>query len=300
MQRDNLVDLNAFVTVAEEGSFTRAAARLGVSQSALSHTIRRLEERLGIALLTRTTRSVAPTQAGQQLLQTLQPAFDGIAAQLASLGRLRDKPAGHIRITASEHAAQTILWPKLAAILPHYPDLHLEMSLDSGFRDIVSERFDAGVRLGEALAKDMVAVKIGPDLRMAVVGAPSYFARYSIPHTPQDLGDQRCINMRFVSAGTFYAWEFEKNGREYRIRCDGQLAFDDVNMIIRAAMGGFGLAYVMEDRVSQELADGRLIRVLEDWCPAFPGYYLYYPAKRQNSAALSLLIDTLRYRRGRA
>lgn len=296
MQRDDLVDLNAFMTVAEEQNFTRAAARLGVSQSALSHTIRRLEERLGVRLLTRTTRSVAPTEAGLRLLDTLAPALNGIAAQLAALGELRDKPTGTIRITASEHAAQTVLWPVLTKLLPNYPDVHVEISLDSGLRDIVAERFDAGVRLGEALAKDMIATRIGPDLRMAVIGSPAYFEGRPRPLTPQDLGAHQCINLRLLSAGSLYAWELEKDGREVRVRVDGQLAFNSVQMIERAALDGFGLGFVMEDLVAEHIAAGRLVRVLDHWCPRFPGYHLYYPSRRQPSAAFTLLLDALRWR----
>jgi DNA-binding transcriptional LysR family regulator len=296
MRREDLLDLNAFLTVAEDKSFTRAAARLGTSQSALSHTIRRLEARLGVRLLTRTTRSVAPTEAGERLLDTLRPALDGIAAGLTALSELREKPAGTIRITTGEHAATTVLWPALEKLLPSYPDIHVELSIDSGFADIVTERFDAGVRLGEALAKDMIATRIGPDLRMAVVGSPAYFARRPIPRTPQDLGEHRCINLRLLSAGGFYAWELEKDGREVRVRVEGQLACNDVRMIVRAATAGFGLGFVMEDHVRTRLADGRLVRVLEDWCPPFSGYHLYYPSRRQPSAAFALLVEALRYR----
>jgi DNA-binding transcriptional LysR family regulator len=296
MQRDELVDLNAFLAVADERNFTRAAAKLGTSQSALSHTIRRLETRLGVRLLTRTTRSVAPTDAGDRLLDTLRPALDGIATKLASLSELRERPAGTIRLTTSQHAVDTVLWPVLERLLPAYPDVHVELSVNSGFTDIVTERFDAGVRLGEALAKDMIAVRIGPDLRMAVVGSPSYFRERPIPHTPQDLAAHDCINLRLLSAGGFYAWELEKDGREVRVRVEGQLAFDNVHMVARAADAGFGLAYVMEDQVAAQLADGRLIRVLQDWCPPFAGYHLYYPNRRQPSAAFSLLVDALRHR----
>lgn len=296
MRREELVDLNAFLVVAEEQSFTRAAARLSTSQSSLSHTIRRLETRLGVRLLTRTTRSVAATHAGERLLGTLRPAFDSIGSELASIRDLRDRPAGTIRITAAEHAAVTILWPALERLLPDYPDIHIEISIDSGLRDIVSERFDAGVRLGEAVAKDMIAVAISPDVRMIVVGAPSYFATRPIPQTPHDLANHQCINLRLQSSGALYPWELEKGGRELRVRVEGQLAFNDVNMIVRAATSGFGLGFVMEDRVQEELADGRLIRVLDDWCPPFSGYHLYYPSRRQPSAAFSLLVDALRYR----
>ncbi len=296
MRREELVDLNAFATVAAEGSFTRAAALLGTSQSALSHTIRRLEARLGVRLLTRTTRSVAPTTAGERLLATLGPALDSIGAELASIAELREKPAGTIRITTGDHAAHTVLWPVLETLLPEYPDIHVELSIDPGFADIVTERFDAGVRLGEALAKDMVAVRIGPDLRMVVVSAPAYFAGRTAPRTPQDLADHACINLRQSSAGGLYAWELEKDGRGLRVRVDGQLVFNTVPMIVRAAMAGFGLAFVMEDQVATQIADGRLVRVLEDWCPSFPGYHLYYPSRRQPSVAFGLLVEALRYR----
>ncbi|MGI4941359.1 MAG: LysR family transcriptional regulator [Janthinobacterium lividum] len=296
MRREELVDLNAFATVAEEESFTRAAAKLGTSQSALSHTVRRLETRLGVRLLTRTTRRVAPTQAGERLLKTLGPAFDAIAAELASLSELREKPAGTIRLTTSEHAAHSVLWPALQTLLPDYPDIHVELSINSGLTDIVAERFDAGVRLGEAVAKDMVAVRIGPDLRLAVVGAPSYFARRPQPRTPQNLAEHQCINLRLPTLGGLYAWELEKDGRELRVRVDGQLAFNNVPMILRAAAAGFGLACALEDYVAALVAEGSLVRVLEDWCPPFAGYHLYYPSRRQPSAAFALLVDALRYR----
>lgn len=296
MQREELVDLNAFLAVAEERSFTRAAAKLGTSQSALSHTIRRLETRLGVRLLTRTTRSLAPTEAGERLLATLRPALDSIGAQLASLSELRERPAGTIRITLSEHAADTIVWRALEKLLATYPDIHVELSIDSGFTDIVTERFDAGVRLGEALAKDMIATRIGPDLRMAVVGSPAYFDRRPIPNTPQDLADHQCINLRLLSNGGLYAWELEKDGRELRVRVEGQLAFNNVQMIVRAATAGFGLGFIMENQVEAHLADGRLVRVLEDWCPSFAGYHLYYPSRRQPSAAFAVLVEALRYR----
>jgi DNA-binding transcriptional LysR family regulator len=296
MQREDLVDLNAFLTVAKEQSFTRAAAKLGTSQSALSHTMRRLEARLGVRLLTRTTRSVAPTEAGERLLDTLKPALDSIGAKLTSLGELREKPAGTIRITTGEHAATTVLWPALEKLLPNHPDIHVELSIDSGLTDIVTERFDAGVRLGEALAKDMVAARIGPDLRMAIVGSPAYFETRPMPRTPQDLGDHQCINLRMLSAGGFYAWELEKDGREVRVRVEGQLAFNNIGMIICAATAGLGLGFVMEDQVEGHLAEGRLVRVLKEWCPSFAGYHLYYPSRRQPSAAFTLLVEALRYR----
>ncbi len=264
MRREELVDLNAFATVAEEESFTRAAARLGTSQSVLSHTVRRLETRLGVRLLTRTTRRVAPTQAGERLLKTLGPAFDTIAAELASLSELREKPAGTIRVTTSEHAAHGVLWPVLETLLPDYPDIRVEMSVNSRLTDIVAERFDAGVRLGEAVAKNMVAVRIGPDLWLAVVGAPSYFAGRPRPRIPQDLADHLCINLRLPTLSGLYAWDLEKDGRELKVRVDGQLAFNNVAMILRAAAAGFGLACVPEDYVTAHVAEGSLTRVLED------------------------------------
>ena len=296
MRREELVDLNAFATVAEEESFTRAAAKLGTSQSALSHTVRRLETRLGVRLLTRTTRRVAPTQAGERLLKTLGPALDTIAAELASLSELREKPAGTIRITTSEHAANSVLWPVLKALLPDYPDIHVELSIDSGLTDIVAERFDAGVRLGESVAKDMVAVRVGPDLRMAVVGAPSYFAARPQPLIPQDLAEHQCINLHLPTFGGLYAWELEKGGRELKVRVEGQLAFNNPLMTVRAATAGFGLACVLEDHVAAQVAEGSLVRVLDDWCPPFAGYHLYYPSRRQPSAAFTLLVDALRFR----
>jgi DNA-binding transcriptional LysR family regulator len=237
-----------------------------------------------------------PTEAGERLLGTLRPALGQIGAQLTSLSELRDTPAGTIRITTSEHAASTVLWPALQKFLSAYPDIHVELSIDSGFTDIVANRFDAGVRLGEALAKDMVAVPIGPDLRMAVVGAPSYFKRRARPKAPEDLSDHTCINLRLLSSGSLYAWELSKDGREVRVRVEGQLAFNNVSMIARAAVAGFGLAFVMEDQIRSQLADGRLVRVLQDWCPWFSGYHLYYPSRHQHSAAFSLLLEALRYR----
>ncbi|WCT74254.1 LysR family transcriptional regulator [Sphingomonas naphthae] len=296
MRREDLVDLSTFMAVAEERSFTKAAARLGTSQSALSHTMRRLEARLGVRLLTRTTRSVAPTEAGERLLATLGPALDSIGNELESLGELRDKPAGTIRITVSDHAVQTVLWPALERFLADYPDIHIELSIDSSFTDIVTDRFDAGVRLGEALAKDMIAVRIGPDVRMVVVGAPAYLASRPAPRVPQDLADHRCLNLRMLSSGGLYAWELEKDGREVRVRVEGQFTSNNVPMLVRAAAAGFGLAFVMEDQVTDHLRDGRLVRVLDDWCPPFAGYHLYYPSRRQPSAAFSLLVEALRYR----
>jgi DNA-binding transcriptional LysR family regulator len=296
MPRHNVNDLLAFLAVAKERSFTRAAAKLGVSQSALSHTVRGLEERLGLRLLTRTTRSVAPTAAGERLLLTVGPRFDEIDAELAALSELREKPAGTIRITTGEHAAEAILWPALATLLPHYPDIKIELIIDYGLTDIVTERYDAGVRLGEQVAKDMVAVRIGPDMRMAVVGAPSYFARRARPKKPQDLTAHDCIDIRLPTFGGLYAWEFEKRGRELKVRVEGQLVFNDIALRLNAVLAGFGLAYLPEDQVQAYLADGRLIRVLDDWCPPFSGYHLYYPSRRQPTPAFALLVDALRYR----
>jgi DNA-binding transcriptional LysR family regulator len=296
MARENINDLLAFLAVAKERSFTRAAAKLGVSQSALSHTIRRLEERLGLRLLTRTTRSVAPTEAGERLLHHVGPRFDEIDAELAALSELREKPAGTIRITTGEHAAEAILWPALTKLLPQYPDIKVELITDYGLTDIVTERYDAGVRLGEQVAKDMIAVRIGPDFCMAVVGAPSYFARRSKPKKPQELTVHDCINLRLPTYGGLYAWEFEKRGRELKVRVEGQLVFNHNALRLDAAMAGFGLAYLPEDQVKTQLADGRLIRVLADWCAPFPGYHLYYPNRRQPAPAFALLVEALRYR----
>ncbi|MFD1623318.1 LysR family transcriptional regulator [Azospirillum griseum] len=296
MKREELGDLVAFATVAETRSFTRAAARLGASQSSLSHTIRRLEADLGIRLLARTTRNVAPTEAGERLLASLRPALQEIDGALANLSALRDKPAGLVRITTARHAAETVLWPKLARLLPDYPDVKVELSIDSALTDIVAERFDAGVRPGERVDKDMVAVRIGPDLRMAVVAAPSYLANHPPPDSPHDLTRHSCINLRLPTLGGMYAWEFEKDGRSLNVRVDGQLAFNDLPMVVQAAVAGFGLACVLEDQVVGMLADGRLVRVLEDWCPPFSGYHLYYPSRRQPTPAFALLVDALRYR----
>jgi DNA-binding transcriptional LysR family regulator len=296
MPRQNVNDLLAFLAVAKERSFTRAAARLGVSQSALSHTVRGLEERLGLRLLTRTTRSVAPTEAGERLARTVGPRFDEIDAELAALTELREKPAGTIRITTGEHAAQAVLWPALEKLLPHYPDIKVELIIDYGLTNIVAERYDAGVRLGEQVARDMIAVRIGPDFRMAVVGAPSYFARRSRPKKPQDLTAHDCINLRLPTYGGLYAWEFEKRGRELKVRVEGQWVFNNIALRLNAALSGCGLAYLPEDQVRTHLADGRLIRVLEDWCPPFSGYHLYYPSRRQPTPAFALLVNALRHR----
>ncbi|SEE62836.1 DNA-binding transcriptional regulator, LysR family [Rhizobiales bacterium GAS188] len=296
MPRENISDLLAFLAVAKERSFTKAAAQLGVSQSALSHTIRGLEEALGLRLLMRTTRSVSPTEAGERLLRTVGPRFDEIKTELAALSELRDKPAGTIRITAGEHAAEAILWPAVARLLPNYPDIKIEIIVDYGLTDIVAERYDAGVRLGEQVAKDMIAVRIGPDMRMAVVGTPSYFAKRKRPKTPQDLTGHDCINLRLPTYGGLYAWEFEKGGRELKVRVEGQLVFNNIALRLSAVLAGLGLAYLPEEQVQTHLAEGRLVRVLADWCPPFSGYHLYYPSRRQSSPAFALIVDALRYR----
>lgn len=297
MQRGNLDDIVSFLAVARERSFTRAAAKLGVSQSTLSHTIRELEARLGVRLLTRTTRSVAPTEAGERLLRTVGPRLDEVDAELAALGELREKPGGTVRITCGEHAAQAIVWPAMAKLLPNYPDIKVEIVVDYGLTDIVADRYDAGVRLGEQVARDMIAVRIGPDFSMAVVGSPAYLRRHPAPKKPQDLTAHDCINLRLPTYGGLYVWEFEKSGRELKVRVEGQLVFNNISLRLSAALAGLGLAYLPEDQVRPHLDDGRLIRVLADWCPAFPGYHLYYPSRRQPTPAFTLLVDTLRYRR---
>lgn len=297
MKRDELGDLAAFLAVAEERSFTRAAARLGLSQSALSHTIRRLEARLGLRLLLRTTRSVAPTEAGERLAEALRPAFDGIDARIEALSALRDRPSGTIRITAGEHAAQTVLWPVLERFLPLYPDVRVEIATDYRKVDLAEGRFDAGIRLGEHLAEDMIAVPIGPDMRMIVVGSPAYFADRPVPQTPHDLTAHACVNLRLPTRGGLYVWEFEKDGRPLNVRVDGPLIVNDMDLMVSGALSGLGLSIVMEDQVTAEVADGRLIRVLEDWSPPFPGYHLYYPSRRQPTPAFTALVDALRYRR---
>lgn len=295
--RNDLGDLAAFAVVAEERSFTRAASKLGISQSALSHAMKALEERLGLRLLSRTTRSVSPTEAGQRLLDTLRPALDEISGSLAALGELREKPAGLVRINASRHAAHSVLWPALSRILPAFPDISVEITVDDGLSDIVAGRFDAGVRLGERVQKDMIAVRIGPDLRMAVVGSPAYFQKHPLPRAPQDLTMHDCINRRMPSSGSLYAWDLEKKGKPLKVRVSGSLTFNDNALTLRAALDGRGLGYVMEDEVTKHIAEGRLIRVLADWCPPFPGHYLYYPSRRQTPSALAALVDALRYRR---
>lgn len=289
-------DLAAFAMVAKERSFTKAGAKLGVSQSALSQTIKTLEERLKLRLLTRTTRSVAPTEAGIRLLETIAPRFEEIEAELAALGELRGKPAGTIRITAGEHPALSILQPALKRFLPDHPDIKVEIIVDYGLVDIVSAGYDAGIRLGEQVAKDMIAVRIGPEMRMAVVGSPDYLEEHGIPATPQDLADHNCIATRLPTYGGLFAWGLEKDGHEVKVRTEGQLIFNNLGLRLTSALDGLGLAYMPEDQVLPYVAKGRLVRVLEDWCAPFPGYHLYYPSRRHSSSALSLLIDVLRYR----
>jgi DNA-binding transcriptional LysR family regulator len=296
MPHTNLDDLQAFLAVAREGSFTKAAAKFGVSQSALSHTIRGLEERLGVRLLTRTTRSVSPTGAGERLLRGVAPRLEEIEAELEALGELREKPAGTIRITATEFAADTILWPKLSPLLRNYPDIKIEIVTEYRFVDIVAQRYDAGVRIGEQVAKDMIAVRIGPDLRMAVVGTPGYFKARPEPKRPQDLIDHNCINLRLSTLGGLYAWEFERGKNRLNVRVDGQLTFSAWPQMLNAALDGLGLAYVLEDVAIPHITKGRLKRVLEDWCAPFSGYHLYYPSRRQPTPAFALLVEALRYR----
>lgn len=286
--------LQAFILVAREGSFTRAAAQLGVSQSALSHTIRGLEAKLGVRLLNRNTRGVTPTEAGERLFASMEEHFDGIHAGLSALNDTKDQPAGTIRITTHDHAATTILWPRLSPLLARYPDIKLELNVNYGLIDIVAERFDAGVRFGDQVAKDMIAMRISPDVRMVVVGAPAYLDDVALPATPRDLTRYRCINMRLPTYGALYAWEFEKDGKAIEVQVDGQCIFNTTPQIVHAALVGHGLAYVPQDMVDAHVAAGRLQYVLEDWCPTFPGYHLYYPSRRQSSPAFALVLDALR------
>lgn len=296
MPRTNINDLLAFLAVAREKSFTKAAGKLGVSQAALSYTIRGLEERLGLRLLTRTTRSVALTDAGERLYKTAAPRFEEIEAELDSLADLREKPAGTIRITCGEHVADVMIRPKLEKFLPKYPDIKVELTIDNGLTNIVTERFDAGVRMGEHVAKDMIAVRIAPDSTFAVVGSKSYFETRPTPKTPQDLTNHNCINIHLPTLGGPWPWEFEKNGRELKVRVEGQAAFNSVYQVLKAAVGGLGLAYVPETLAQPYLAKGQLKRVLEDWCPVWAGFHLYYPSRRQASPAFALLVEALRYR----
>lgn len=296
MRRDNLNDLAAFLAVTRARSFARAAAQLGVSASALSHTIRGLEERLGIRLLTRTTRSVAPTEAGERLERAIGPAFDTIENGLAGLQELRERPAGTVRITADEHAAEVVLWPALARVLPDYPDIKVEIHVDYGLIDIVAERFDAGVRYGEIIDRDMIAVRIAPDARMVVVAAPAYLARHPAPASPHDLTRHACLNLRLPTYGGLYAWEFEKDRRPLNVRVDGPLIFNTIDLLRDAALRGFGLAYLPEAHVARDLVEGTLVPLLRDWSPPFPGHHLYYPSRRQPTPAFAVIVEALRYR----
>jgi DNA-binding transcriptional LysR family regulator len=296
VRRGDFSEWAVFIAVAEEGSFTRAAAKLGLSQSALSYAVRMLEQRIGVRLISRTTRSLSLTEAGERLLISLRPAFDHIDSEIAALTALRDKPAGTIRITTFRHAAQTVLWPVLSELLQNYPDITVEVHVDEGLTDIVAERFDAGIRMGEQVQKDMVAVRITPDVRMAVVGSRSYFANRPAPQTPRDLSEHRCASYRQNTGGGLYAWEFEQDGVELEVRVNGPVIFNDNEMLLHAAVDGLCLVYTFENQISQHVADGRLVRVLEDWCPPYSGYHLYYPSRRQHTAAFTLLVDALRYR----
>lgn len=296
MKRDELGDLVAFLIVAEERSFTRAAAQLGTSQSSLSHTVKRLEERMGVRLLVRTTRNVVPTEAGERLMETLRPAFNDIRGQIDALSAMRQQPGGTIRITSSRHAAETILMPAAKRLMRDYPDVNFEISIEQRFVDLVAERYDAGVRLGESIEKDMIAVRIGPELRMVVAGSPDYFERNQKPGTPHDLTQHSCINLRLPTLGGLYAWEFERDGRPLNVRVDGQFICNDVPMIIDAALDGLGLACLPDDHLGPLVQEGRLVQVLSDWCPPFPGYHLYYPSRRLASPAFALLVERLRFR----
>jgi DNA-binding transcriptional LysR family regulator len=293
MQRNQLADLSVFAAVAGEGSFTAAAIALGTSQSAVSQAVRRLEDRLAVRLLARTTRSVGLTEAGERLLEALRPAFDSIQARLDSLGEFRDRPSGRVRITCSHHAAETVLWPAVDAVMAKYPEVQVELSLDGALTNIVADRFDAGVRLGEQIDQDMIALRIGPDLRMIVVGSPDYFARHPVPQTPRELIGHDCINLRMATHGDLYVWEFEKDGAELNVRVTGRLVVNDGEAALAAARSGHGLAYAMEDRVRDDIAQGRLVAVLADWSPPFAGHHLYYPNRHATPPALRALIDEL-------
>lgn len=296
MTTNKIDDLQAFVAVARDQSFTKAAARLGITPSALSHSMRALEERLGIRLFARTTRNVSPTEAGERLMRSIAPLLDQIAMEVEALGELRDKPAGTIRITCSDDAIELYLRPKLADFLKAYPDITLELFVDYGFTNVVEERFDAGIRLGEAISKDMIAARISPDWRLAVVGSPAYFERCPPPATPQELTNHACVNIRHRPSGTIYAWEFEKDGQEFTVKCDGQLVFNSIMHMMNGAIDGIGLAYVPEALAAPYIADGRLKEVLADWCPYFQGFHLYYPNRRQTSPAFAAFVEAMRYR----
>ena len=296
MQRENFNDLLAFIAVAQQGSFTRAAAQMGVSQSALSHTLRALEERLGIRLLTRTTRSVSPTEAGQRLLERIAPRFEEISTELAALTELRARPAGTVRITTADHAADTILWPRLDPVLHEYPVITVEINVVFGLTDIVAQRFDAGVRLGDQVEKDMIAVRLSQDMQIAVVGSPAYLARCPAPRTPRELAAHRCINLRLPTHGNLLVWEFHQGAEILNVRVEGGWIFNSLPPILRAALAGHGLAYLPADQVAEHIARGALVSVLQDWCPAFPGYHLYYPSRRQLSPAFQVVVEALRFR----
>jgi DNA-binding transcriptional LysR family regulator len=296
MARDNINDILVFLAVARERSFTRAAAKLGMTQSALSHIIRGLEERLGVRLLTRTTRSVSPTDAGERLLQNVGPRLEEIEAEIAAVSDLGDKPAGTIRITAIDHVIDNVLWPRLAPVMPQYPDLHVEISSDYRMTDIAAERYDIGVRWGDQVEKDMIAVRLTPDVRMMIVAAPAYFTHRPVPASGQDLMKHNCITLRLASSGGLYAWELRHEGREMEVRVRGQLTFNGAYQILHAALGGCGLAFIPEDLAGEHVRAGRLLSVMEDWCPSFPGLHAYYPSRRQNSRALALVIDAIRYK----
>lgn len=294
MAKEDFNDLLWFLAVAEQRSFTRAAAKLGIAQSTLSHTIRRLETRLGIRLLARTTRSVSLTEAGDRLMQSLAPRIAEIEADLASLMEFRDKPAGRVRITLSDHALNSVVWPKLCPVLIDYPDIQVEFSVDNGLRNIVEDSFDAGIRLGESVQQDMIAVRVGPDWRQVAVAAPGYFATHAIPQHPQELLGHTCINMRQSTAGGLYAWEFGRGDQELRVRVSGQLTFNTSFAMVDAVLAGYGIGYIPEDLVAPHIASGALVQVLDDWSPMFSGYYIYYPSRRQNSPAFRVVVDALK------
>ncbi len=295
MFKENVNELQIFLMVARERSFTKAAGKLGVTQSSLSHAIKALEERLNTRLLTRTTRSVAPTEAGEKIIACLEPRLAELEMELETLIHQNGAAAGNIRLSAGEHSSRSLVWPKLKPFLREYPEINVELVVDNGFVDIVEGRFDAGVRLGESVDKDMIAVRIGPDMRMAIVASPAYFAANPVPVTPHELQHHRCINMRLPTAGGLYHWEFEKEGKPLRVRVDGQLTFNLLSERIDAALSGFGIACVPEDMVQRLVDTGELIQVLQEWCPIFPGYYLYYPSRKQHPPAFALMIEALRY-----
>ncbi|CDZ31903.1 Hypothetical transcriptional regulator YcjZ [Neorhizobium galegae bv. officinalis] len=299
MRRDEFTEMRAFLEVARERSFTRAASKLGVTRSALSHTIRTLEERLGVRLLARTTRDVAPTAMGQRLVQSVEHHFEGISAEIDALKALSDKPSGHVRIVCPDDAIDLVFRKRLKTFLREYADIQVELIVDNGFTNIVERQFDAGVRLGEAIARDMVAVRIGPDVSYSVVGSPEYFQSYPVPQNPQDLMEHNCINLRLPTSGGLYAWEFQQDAREFSVRVEGQMVYSNISSAIDAALDGVGLAYAPTDLVSQHVDEGNLRVVIQDWCPTFQGYHLYYPNKRNHSPAFSTFVEAFRFRAGR-